>query len=145
MDKLHPWSQKSVLIVDDSPKVLAQLSSLYEQAGMIVIGKATNGVEAIDMIRKTPPDLVSLDIIMPEMNGLECYRFIQTTWPGTKCLFISRLASELDVVESFKEEIAGHLFLPKPASIGNLENRLGRIFCEERAPRPEDGETVLIP
>ena len=64
-----PWVGNSVIIVDDSPMVRSDLSRMYESIGMKVKGVAENGVVGLDLVRKHKPDLVSLDLIMPEMDG----------------------------------------------------------------------------
>lgn len=73
-----PSALTRVLIVDDSLSVRQSLSELMEEAGYQPI-LARDGVEAVDMLRRQPPDIVLSDIEMPRMNGLELVNYIRTT------------------------------------------------------------------
>ncbi len=134
----YSWNGKTVLVVDDSPAVLAELKEIYEQIGMRVIGTAQNGIEALEKLKESKPDLVSLDIIMPEMHGIECYRKIKKAEIPVKCLFISCLANEPGVAEKFSGEIESFQLLAKPVTIGQLETRLSKLFNPEKDVKPDD-------
>ncbi len=70
------------LVVDDSPVVREFISQLLaEDPGIQVIGTARNGVEAIEFVEREKPDVVTMDITMPVMNGLEATRRIMETHP----------------------------------------------------------------
>jgi DNA-binding NarL/FixJ family response regulator len=84
-----------VLVVDDHAVVRQGLRVLLEtQAGVEVNGEATNGVEAVEHVKKTKPDLVVLDLTMPEMNGLDAARAIRDVSPQTDILVLSMHFSE---------------------------------------------------
>lgn len=68
----------TVLIVDDSSTLREMIAGLLIKAGMSVV-EARDGVEAKNMIEANPPDLVVLDIVMPNMNGYELCRWIKST------------------------------------------------------------------
>jgi len=61
-----------VLIVDDAAFIRAQLKQLLIENGFEVVGEAENGKVALEKIKELKPDIVTLDITMPEMNGIEC-------------------------------------------------------------------------
>jgi two-component system chemotaxis response regulator CheY len=86
------------LIVDDSPRVRSELRQLLGRLGWNIVGEAVNGVEALEMAEELKPDLVTLDIIMPEMDGIECYRELRKLSQPPRCLLISVLAAESRVV-----------------------------------------------
>ncbi len=68
-------SQKKILIVDDSFVMRALLKSIVvADPDLMIAGEATNGLEALQAIKKEAPDLVLLDIEMPQMDGIECLR-----------------------------------------------------------------------
>ncbi|MBF0440488.1 MAG: response regulator [Oligoflexales bacterium] len=121
---------KSVLIVDDSERVRDQLNQLYRSLGMNVAGLAAGGLEAIEVMQKVNPDLVSLDIIMPEMDGIECYRKMKEMEGNRRYIFISVLASEERILACYEQEIGRELFLAKPVTLGMLEAKLVKIFCD---------------
>lgn len=74
----------TVLIVDDSSTLREMIAGLLINAGMNVV-EAKDGVEAKEMIESNPPDLVVLDIVMPNMNGYELCRWIKNT-PNTQTI-----------------------------------------------------------
>jgi CheY-like chemotaxis protein len=68
--------RKRILVVDDEADVRAYLSMALEDAGFEVL-TAADGLEALDIVRRTPPDLISLDLIMPRHSGARCYHDLQ--------------------------------------------------------------------
>src|SRR5574341_941758 len=80
-----------VLIVDDHAILRDGIRSLLEsQEDIIVTGEAENGVEAIELIKSGSPDIVLMDISMPQMNGLEATRFIHGHFPEVKVLILTQ-------------------------------------------------------
>ena len=88
------WQDKTVLVVDDSPGIRTTLTATFKSMGLKPVGSVENGVKALEFIEKEKPDVVSLDIIMPEMDGIECYRKIREFYPDVDILIVSCLASE---------------------------------------------------
>src|SRR5205807_7088335 len=84
-----PWTGIRVLIVDDSATVRTILTSLLESdPGIRVVGQATNGAEAVEMTATLRPDLVTMDLMMPGMDGMEATQRIMARHP-TPVLFLS--------------------------------------------------------
>lgn len=84
-----------VLLVDDHAVVRSGLRSLLEtEPGLEVCGEATTGMEALEFMKKDKPDLILLDLTMPEMNGLEAARLIHEQSPDTAVLVLSMHFSE---------------------------------------------------
>ena len=80
----------SLMIVDDSSRARLALTAILElQAGVRIIAQASNGLEAVDMIRSCVPDVVLMDMKMPVMDGLEATRIIKRNWPGVKVIILS--------------------------------------------------------
>lgn len=125
------WQGKTVLIVDDSEEIRRQLREVYLQLGLEVTGEAENGVVALEAIDKREPDLVSLDIIMPEMDGIECFRLIKSRGYKAECLFVSVLSSDNRVHEAYREQIEGFRFVRKPATAEKVDVALEMIFPRE--------------
>lgn len=117
---------QTVLLVDDSEKALATLQALYQDLGFEVIGWARNGVEGLERLAARRPDLLSIDIVMPEMNGIEFYRKVIAKYPDQRCLFVSYLVGEKEAAEHFKD-IPSHLFVQKPAKIESLSSAINRL------------------
>lgn len=80
---------KSVLIVDDSALIRRLLRSALSESGWIACAEATNGREGIVKAQELRPDIVILDLVMPEMNGLETARVIKRIMPTTPLLMFT--------------------------------------------------------
>ena len=88
MDKI------SVLIVDDHDVVRQGLRTFLDlQEDMQVVGEATNGLEAVEQTRQLLPDVVLLDLVMPEMDGIEATRKIRALSPSTKVVVLTSFTS----------------------------------------------------
>lgn len=131
------WHGKTVLVVDDMQQACTHMSELYTQLGMKVVATASNGLVAMQMIDKYNPDFVSLDIIMPIMDGIECYREIQkfnirsgkkSSHAEIKCLIVSCLAGEQQVISHYANEIPEFLFVQKYPTAEALADRLATVY-----------------
>jgi two-component system, sensor histidine kinase and response regulator len=103
----------NVLVVDDTPNNLVLLMSLLEKRGYTV-RPAVNGMLALTSARSTPPDLILLDIMMPEMDGYEVCRQLKAdpTTRNVPVIFLSALDETLDKVKAF--EVGGVDYITKP-------------------------------
>ncbi len=80
----------NLLIADDHTMFLQGIVSLLEQESEInIVGKAVNGIEALEIIKTKNPDLVILDISMPEMDGIELSKILKKDFPEVKILIVS--------------------------------------------------------
>jgi two-component system chemotaxis response regulator CheY len=129
-----PWHGKSVVIVDDSANVRDELKKTFESIGMRVVGTAENGVEGLAVIRQMSPELVSLDVIMPEMDGIECFRKLRQLNPDQKIVMISWLGAEPKILDNLKDIIPSYCFQAKPVAAGDLERRLELVYNPASAP-----------
>jgi two-component system, chemotaxis family, chemotaxis protein CheY len=112
------------------------LKKIYENIGFTIAGTAKDGLEALTKFEELKPDLVSLDIIMPNMHGIECYRLLTRQDPNVKILLVSRLAKERQQVSSsYEREIPEHLFVGKPVDLKQLQESLTLVFGEGEAPQ----------
>src|ERR1035437_2309678 len=92
--------QKTVLIVDDIPFVRKTLKQILINQGYRVVGEAENGEEAIQLYRDTKPDLVTMDLIMPIMNGVEATKKILQFDPAAIIVILSGMMQENLVTEA---------------------------------------------
>lgn len=84
-----------ILIVDDHPVVRRGLRALFdERPGIDICGELTTGPQAVEFVKKNKPDLVILDLTLPEMNGLDVARAIRQDSPSTQVLILSMHFSE---------------------------------------------------
>ncbi len=127
-----PWVGKNVVIIDDSANVREELRSAFQACGMTVKGLAENGVVGLAMVAKEKPEIVSLDLIMPEMDGVECFRKITALGLDCKIIMISWVGAEAKILENLKDLIPAHHFQKKPATAEDLELRLQRVYFPEK-------------
>jgi two-component system chemotaxis response regulator CheY len=118
------WREKSIVIVDDSAISRAALEELYTSVGLKVIANLASGVEAVKVVPDLVPDYVSLDIIMPEMDGIECFFKLKDLSISANIFLVSALSLENRVVSVYADEIPPESFLPKPLDQDILRNYL---------------------
>ncbi len=84
-----------VVLVDDHQIVLEALSGLLSQdRRLTIVGEATNGREAVQLVREERPDVVLMDVVMPEIDGIEATRIIKSEWPEVVVIGLSMFADE---------------------------------------------------
>jgi two-component system, chemotaxis family, chemotaxis protein CheY len=88
---------KKVLVVDDSSFMRLSIKTALEKNGFDVVGQAVNGIEAIKRYKELHPDLVTMDITMPEMEGLDALKEIIKYDPNAKVVMLSALGQETKV------------------------------------------------
>lgn len=108
-----------VLIVDDHTIVRTGLRLLLEaEADISVVGEALNGLEAVKMVELHHPDVVLMDIAMPEMDGLEATRQVKARWPEVKVLILTMHRSDEYFFEVLRAGASGYIL--KGAETGDL-------------------------
>ena len=119
----------SVLIVDDEPMTQDMLRLMLEPAGFRVTG-AEHGLEALEKVKKSKPDIMILDVMMPHMDGITVCRQIRSN-PDTSDLPIVMLSGKthLNAVEEGLEAGANR-YLPKPMSRADLIQNLREVLAE---------------
>lgn len=103
---------KSVLIVDDSRTSRRFLKDILEEEGYNVVGEAVNGQDGFDQYIKLRPDYVTMDITMPEVDGLECLKLIRKSDPNAKVVMVTAAGQKEKMVEAVKFGAAE--FITKP-------------------------------
>jgi PAS domain S-box-containing protein len=116
-----------ILVVDDEDTVRATLSRMLRQLGYDV-ALASNGVEAVELFRREGGrfDLVILDMIMPEMNGADCFRELKTIKPGVKVLVATGHASRSSIRDLEREGVLG--VLHKPFEAVRLSSKVSQVM-----------------
>jgi two-component system response regulator NreC len=105
---------KSILIVDDSDLIRRALRRMIEASNQFVLcGEAANGKEAIDQAAKLKPDLIVLDMSMPEMNGLEAAQVLKKILPTVPLILYTSHADS--VVKDHARTVGFHAVVPKHA------------------------------
>jgi len=112
-----------VLIADDHPLFRDGLRSLLEACGIDVIGEARNGREAVAQAKRLEPDVVLMDLNMPELDGLEATRLISAQQPEVKVVVLTASEEDANLFEAIKSGAQGYMFknLDSNESFGLLE------------------------
>lgn len=102
----------NILIVDDSPIITRKLGMMLEQLGHKIALTAATGREAIAAYRACRPDLVTMDITMPEMDGIEATRAIMSEFPDAKIVMVTSHGQEKMVLDALKAGAKGYVLKP---------------------------------
>ncbi|RKX50649.1 MAG: two-component system response regulator [Thermotogae bacterium] len=101
-----------VLIVDDAAFMRMLVKKIITQAGHQVVGEAGNGKEAVEKYKELKPDLVTMDIVMPEMDGISAVKEIMKIDPNAKIIMITAVGQEAKVMEALKSGAKGYIVKP---------------------------------
>ena len=124
----EPWKGQKVLIVEDSQKQQEEIANIFSSLGLEIQGKVSNGLEALESIKQEKPDLVSLDIIMPVMHGIECLEKIRLMDKDLKVVFVTCLSELHPLKEEYKDRIEEHLLIGKPLDLTDLLKSLSKLY-----------------
>ncbi|AGX03995.1 MULTISPECIES: response regulator [Bacillaceae] len=115
-----------ILIVDDAKFMRLTLTGILKKAEHEIVGEAENGREAIDLYRELKPELVTMDITMPEMSGLEAMKEIKQEFPDAKVVMCSAMGQQKMVVEAI--EAGAKDFIVKPFDEGRVLDAVNRVL-----------------
>jgi two-component system chemotaxis response regulator CheY len=101
-----------VLVIDDSPVVYKMVKRALEPNGFVLLEQAENGQMGIDMYEQYQPDIVTLDVTMPVMNGIDAAKILTQNHPDAKIIMLSSM-DDLDLIEEAKA-CGLKYFLSKP-------------------------------
>ena len=91
-----------VLVVDDAAFMRMMLKDILTKGGYEVVGEAENGQMAIDKFKELQPDLVTLDITMPELDGIGALKGIKAVDPNAVCIMCSAMGQQAMAIESIQ-------------------------------------------
>lgn len=117
-----------LMIVDDSNIVRRRIERSQQFDELEVIGTACNGVEAIELFKRTDPDVVTMDLTMPQMDGIECITQLVALKPAVRILVISALSDKATAVEAMERGANG--FLNKPFTDRQLNEAIADLISE---------------
>lgn len=115
-----------VLIVDDAAFMRKMLGDVLARAGHEVVGEGANGDEAVAQYQSLRPDVMTLDITMPEKDGLTALREILTMEPAAKVVMCSALGQESKVLEAIKAGAKD--FVIKPFQPDRVVDAIGKAL-----------------
>jgi two-component system chemotaxis response regulator CheY len=115
-----------LLVVDDSNVIRRRIERANELPEIEFVGAARNGIEALAMHELLRPDLVTMDLTMPEMDGAECVAKLVQRDPQIRILVISALADKLTAIDALEKGACG--FLCKPFTDRQLNEALRKLI-----------------
>ena len=116
-----------VLVVDDAAFMRKMVSDALSKAGHEVIGEACNGAEAVESFRALKPELTTLDITMPEKDGLTALKEIIELDPNARVIMCSALGQESKVLESIK--LGARDFVVKPFQPARVQEAVEKALA----------------
>ena len=125
---------RKVLVVDDVAFVRKTLSDLLTQAGYQVVGEATDGTDAVAKYSQLRPDLVTMDVVMPQMSGIEATKKIIKLDKEARVVIISAMGQENLVMEAIN--VGAKDYVLKPFSAQDVLKTLERAMSGESTRSP---------
>jgi len=133
----------SVLIADDHLVVRKGLNALLATKKDIkVIGEASNGREALERVKELKPDIILMDLVMPEMDGVEAIKKITGEFPNAKILVMTSFATDEMVFPAIKAGALGYLL--KDSSPDELIDAIHQVYRGEPSLHPKVARKVLL-
>src|SRR3984957_12048116 len=126
MDTNETQSFLKLMIEDDSNIIRRRIERSQQIDRLEVVGAAANGRDAIEMFRRTSPHVVTMDLTMPEMDGIECVQQLVAINPDVLILVVSALADKATAVEAIEKGANG--FLCKPFTDRQLNDALEELL-----------------
>ena len=115
-----------VLIVDDAAFMRMMLRDILSKNGFEIVGEAENGKIAVQMYEELKPDVVTMDITMPEMDGIAAVKEIKTTYPDAKVVMVSAMGQQAMVIEAIRSGAPD--FIVKPFQPDRVLEALGKAL-----------------
>lgn len=120
-----------LMVVDDSNVMRRKISRAVEGIGNVQVVTASNGLEAIEVFKREAPKLVTMDITMPEMDGIECVKRLVALNPGVLILVISALSDRSTTLEALSN--GAKAYIRKPFDDDDLNIQLRKLLSYEVA------------
>lgn len=130
-----------ILVVDDSLIIRKKLIKIIEKLGHKAVFGAKNGQEAISTYTSKRPDLVTMDITMPDMDGITAVKHIMKIDKDAKIIMVTSHGQEDMVIKSIQAGAVGYML--KPVTEEKLENAIGEVFVEY-AKNDEDEDLDIL-
>lgn len=116
----------NILVVDDSLIMRRNIIKMIESLGHKVVGEAKDGHEAVEVYRKLKPDLVTMDITMPRLDGLGAVKELKRIDKNAKIIMVTSHGQEEMVIDAIRSGASGYLL--KPVKINKLSDSIRKVF-----------------
>lgn len=114
----------SILIADDNDMMRSVLRGMLRHEEYDVVGEARNGLAAVDMVGRLKPDIVCMDVLMPEKNGIEALAEIKAAQPNVEVIMVTGSSDPETVQESIQNGASG--FIIKPFNAARVLDTLAK-------------------
>ena len=132
----------TVLLADDHPIVRQGLRHLFEEeSGIVIVGEASDGLQAVQLAEKYKPNVLILDIMMPDLNGLEVLRQVKERSPSTNSIVLSMQSADVYVVEALRAGALGYVL--KETGPSELLSAVQRVIGGQRYLSPRISERLI--
>jgi DNA-binding NarL/FixJ family response regulator len=125
----HPERRPRIVIADDHPSVLVAFSRMLHGC-CEVVASVPNGLEAIDAVNKLRPDVLLVDLMLPDVDGIEVCRKVKQAVPDTDVIIVT--AFDDPHVHTVAIQDGASAFVPKHSAAATLEQTILRIFTERQ-------------
>ena len=117
----------TVLVVDDAAFMRMMLKDILTKGGYDVVGEAADGNEAVAKYNELKPDLVTLDITMPNKDGLQALKEIRANDPNATCIMCSAMGQQAMVIEAI--QAGARDFIVKPFQADRVLESIRKVLC----------------
>lgn len=121
-----PKRMLKLMIVDDSTTMRSFIEASHNVDRLMLVGTAGDGVAALELFKSTDPDIVTMDLTMPRMDGIECITRLVALKPSVRILVISALADKETALEAMQKGANG--FLTKPFTEYQLHEAISALI-----------------
>ena len=115
-----------VLIVDDAAFMRMMIKDILEKNGFEIVGEASNGLKAVEMYKKEKPDVVTMDITMPDMDGIEAVKAIKAFDSSAKVIMCSAMGQQSMVMDAIKA--GARDFIVKPFQSDRVLEAINKVI-----------------
>lgn len=123
--------KKTIVITDDAAFMRGLLRNIIEQSDKYeVVGEASNGLEAVEIAKKMKPDILTLDITMPQLDGIQAVPEILKVSPDTKIIMVSAMGQQSMVIEAIKKGAKD--FVTKPFEESRVLRALDNVLKDDK-------------
>jgi two-component system, chemotaxis family, chemotaxis protein CheY len=115
-----------VLIVDDAAFMRMMIKDILEKNGFSVVGEANNGIKAVELYKQEKPDVVTMDITMPDMDGIEAVKAIKAFDPAAKVIMCSAMGQQTMVMDAIRA--GARDFIVKPFQADRVLEAIRKVL-----------------
>src|SRR5205085_4695505 len=129
-------AQKTILVADDDASIRSLLKQLLSDEGFAV-QEASTGIEVVDKVKESSPDLVIMDVRMPELDGIEALSRVKATNPKTAVLIMTAFGSSNAAIRAM--ELGAFDYITKPFELEKISHSVKRVLDHQDLPAEVEG------